>query len=257
MTANIKQYVDLDFQKTNQLLNVRTHNLTTAQRTALVADLLPENAGLHVFDTDLGQTFYWALPGQWTNGVKTIEGAMVYQNAISDLAVAPLNPQKGFVYMFNGEPGQLAWPDQTFSPSGVVEKQDLVVYAGDNKWDVVQGNTEKATELLAGKVKIATTVITNLGVNDADAVTPAKLKGYTDHRKIARVFYSGTVDLVASVAFEITHGLGLQDKDAFTLKISNSSGQEVSVASTGINTNKISLTSNISVNGLKVTVIGF
>lgn len=257
MIPSIKQYVSLDLQKTNQLLNSRVHNVTTSERTTLGALLTVDNLGLHVFDTDLGQTFYWVAPGQWDNGIKKIEGAMVYQNAISDLAIAPLNPQKGFVYMFNGDPGQLAWPGQTFSPSGVVEKQDLVVYAGDSKWDVIQGNSEKATEILAGKVKLATTELTNLGVNDTDVVTPKKLKGYANHTKIARVFYSDVVDLVAGTPFELEHGLALQNKDAYNVNVNDSTGQEVSVLCASVNNNKISLTSNIAVTGLKVTVIGF
>lgn len=257
MTASIKQYVNLDFQKTNQLLNSRVHNVTTTERTALGALLTVDNLGLHVFDTDLGQSFYWVFPGVWDNGIKKIEGAMVYQSAISDLAVAPVDPQKGFVYMYNGDPGELTWPDQTFLPSAVVEKQDLVIYAGENKWDVVQGNSEKATEILAGKVKLATTELTNLGVNDTDVVTPKKLKGYADHTKIARVFYADEVDLVAGTAFELEHGLALQNKDAYTVNVNDSTGQEVSVLSASVDINKISLTSNIAVTGLKVTVIGF
>jgi hypothetical protein len=257
MTASIKQYVNLDFQKTNQLLNARAHNVTTAERIALAASLTADNLGLHVLDIDLGQTFYWVNPGKWDNGIKKIEGAMVYQNAITDLEVAPLNPEKGFVYMYNGEPGELIWPDQTFLPSAVVEKQDLVIYAGEDKWDVVQGNSEKATEILAGKVKLATTELTNLGVNDTDAVTPKKLKGYADHTKIARVFYSDTVDLVAGTPFEVEHGLALQNKDAYTVNVNDSTGQEVSVVCNSVDINKISLTSNIAVTGLKVTVIGF
>lgn len=257
MTASIKQYVNLDFQKTNQLLNVRAHNVTTTERTALGALLTLDNLGLHVFDTDLGQTFYWVAPGAWDNAIKKIEGAMVYQNAVTDLAVAPVNPEKGFVYMYNGDPGELIWPDQTFLPSAVVEKQDLVIYAGEDKWDVVQGNSEKATEILAGKVKLATTELTNLGVNDTDVITPKKLKGYADHTKIARVFYNDVVDLEAGVAFEIEHNLALQNKDAFNFKVSDSTGQEVSVVCNSVDINKISLTSNITVTGLKVTVIGF
>lgn len=42
--------------------------------------------------------------------------------------------------------------------------------------------TPNATETIAGKAKIATTVIAQEGTNDTDIITPAKLKGYLDNK---------------------------------------------------------------------------
>jgi hypothetical protein len=40
--------------------------VTTAERMVLSAKLTTDNFGMHVLDTDLGQTFYWVAPGEWS-----------------------------------------------------------------------------------------------------------------------------------------------------------------------------------------------
>ena len=249
-------YHDLDLKLVSQFLNARTHNVTTAQRTTLGSSLNGTNKGLHVWDTDLEQTFHWTGTA-WTNGVATITGAMTYKGAYDSLNTAPADVSVGDMFSYTGVAGSLTWAGQTFIPSGDIEPGDTLVYRGDDTWDVLQGNVVPATTAATGVIRLATSVEAIAGESADTAITPETLKAVFDAKKMPRVFFDGAINLAANTPFTVEHNLNLQNKDAFTIRVADSAGSDVSVDVDSVNVNSITLTSAIVATNIKVTVIGY
>jgi hypothetical protein len=65
-----------------------------------------------------------------------------------------------------------------------------------------------------------------------------------------------TIALVANTGFVFTHNLNLVDPKAYTINAFDSTGQSVSLRQTGQTANAITLTSNIALSAIEVTVMG-
>jgi len=242
-------YHDLDLFRVSQIKQVRIQNITTTDRTTLAGSLGGSNKGLFVYDTDLN-TFYVWNGSAWNSVGTTISGAMTFKGVVAHNAAEPGSPAIGDFYIFNSA-GQNTWESDE-----AVEAGDMVIWDGTN-WNYINRNVYNATETLAGKIEIATTSETNAGSDDTRAVTPAKLVGFTTSRAFAKVYFASSVSVTANTPFTVTHGLGLQNRNAFTINVMNSAHSAISVDVDSTDANSLTITSAVSLTGLSITVIGF
>lgn len=242
-------YHDLDLVRVSQLKQARIQNITTADRTTLAGSLGGTNTGLIVYDTDLDTLYVWD-GSAWDSVGTTISGAMTLKGVVAHNAAEPGSPATGDYYIFNSA-GQNTWEsDET------VEAGDMVIWDGTN-WQYINRNVYAATETLAGKIEIATTAETNAGSDDTRAVTPAKLSGYLTNRAVARTYFASGLTLVANTPLTVTHNLALQNRNAFTINVMNSSHSAISVDVDSTDTNALTITSAVGLSGVNVTIIGF
>jgi hypothetical protein len=251
-----KQYFhDIDLQSVSQLTNARIHNITTANRTTLAGTLNTNHIGLVVFDTDLLQQFYWS-GSAFIPGVASVVGAMIYRGAYSNLTTLPTTPAVGDVYVLTAG-GTLTWAGQTFNPSAVVQVNDQVVYRGSNVWDILQGNAVEASGASLGLVVLASQAEVNAGSDTTHAVTSATLTSFVNTKALAKTYFNNSVTTVANTPLTVTHNLGLQNKDAFTISVKSSNGSEVSVDVDSVDVNSLTLTTGVALTTGKVCIIGF
>lgn len=246
---------DLDLQQTGQILNTRIHNITTSARTTLAGSLNTNHKGLQVFDTDLNSPYYWT-GSAFIAGISSVVGAMVYRGAYSSLTTTPTTPAIGDVYVLTTA-GTLTWATQTFNPSAVVQVNDQVVYRGSNIWDVLQGNAIETTNSSLGVSQVATQSEVNAGADTTHSVVSSTLTSFVNTKGFAKTYFSGNVTTVANTPLTITHNLALQNKDAFTISVKNSSGSEVSVDVDSVDVNSLTVTTGVALSTGKVCVIGF
>lgn len=245
----------IDLQNVNEILGARQQNVTTAQRTTLAGSLGAGNKGLFVFDTDLNTPYIWD-GAAFVDYTASVPGAMTYKGAWSDLVNAPVSPVIGDVYVFTAA-GTITWAGETISPSAVVEVGDSIIYRGSNVWDVYQKNDVQATETVMGNVFLATQAEVNAGTEASDVVTPATLAGYATNKQLARVYYTGAINLPNNTPTNVVHSLGLSAANAFIVRVADSAGSEIEVDVDAVDANTISLTATPAVTGAIVTVIGF
>lgn len=242
-------YHDLDLIRVSELKQARIQNITTSDRTTLAGSLGGASTGLVVYDTDLSSLYIWN-GSSWDPVSTTISGAMTLKGVVAYDAVEPTSPDTGDYYIFNSA-GTNTWED-----SEVVEIGDMVIWDGTN-WHYINRNVYDATESLAGKIEIATTAETNAGSDDTRAVTPAKLSGFVSNKALAKVYFVSSVAVTADTPLTVTHNLGLQNRNAFTINIMDSSNSSVSLDIDSIDANSLTITSAVSLSGLSVTIIGF
>jgi hypothetical protein len=72
-----------------------------------------------------------------------------------------------------------------------------------------------------------------------------------------RVFFDGAVSLAANTPLTVEHNLNLQNKDAFTIRVADSTGSDVSVDVDSVSVNSLTINSAIAATNVKVTVIGY
>lgn len=253
--AEKQYYHDIDLLKVSQIKNGRIHNVTSTERSALGGTLGAAHAGLHVWDTTQKLQFYWDGT-QWVDGIQAVIGAMVYKGSHSDLANAPSSPDIGFVYVLT-QGGTLTWAGQTFEPDAQVQVNDQIVYRGSNVWDVLQGDADEATETTLGLVELATSAEVNAGSDATKVVTPATLSNYATTKQFGKLYFTGSLTLAAATPLTVTHNLGLSNKDAFTIRVADSSGSDISVDVDSVDVNSLTLTSAVPLSGVKATVVGF
>lgn len=246
---------DLDLMSVGQIINFRIHNVTTSVRTTLAGSLNSNHKGLQVWDTDLEQGFAWTGTA-WKAVGAAVSNPMTYQGGHSSLTTTPSSPAQGHAYVMTSA-GTLTWAGQTFSPSAVVELGDMVVYRGSNVWDIYQANAQAASETVAGLIELATQAETNAGADDQRAVTPAKLAGFVAARGFARTYFNNSLTLVANTPLTVTHNLGLQNKDSFTVSVKDSAGSEIGIDIDSVDINSLTLTSSVALSGVKICVTGF
>jgi hypothetical protein len=252
----IKEYFhDIDLQKVSQLVNARVQNITTADRTTLAGTLNTTHKGLQVWDTDLNSPYFWT-GSAFIAGISTVVGAMIYRGAYSNLTTLPTTPAIGDVYVMTAA-GTLTWAGQTFNPSAVVQVNDQVVYRGTNVWDVLQGNAVEATEASLGLVELATQAEVNAGADATRSITPATLTSFVNTKALAKTYFSNSITTVANTPLTVTHNLGLQNKDAFTISVKSSTGSEVSVDVDSVDVNSLTITTGVALTTGKVCIIGF
>ena len=225
-------YTDLNGQKINKLVDFRLNPLTTALRTTLAGTLNATHEGLPVFDTDLNQMFYWD-GAAFVSGVSPVTGAMTYKGAYSNLTTEPASALVGDTYVFTSA-GTLTWAGITFSPSAVVQINDLVIKRSATEWDVIQGNSVNASESLAGIIELATQSETNTGTDDVRAVTG--------------------ITLVANTGFTISFPTTASNKDAFIVSVKDSTGSEIILDVDAVNTAGFTITSSVAATGITAFV---
>lgn len=248
-------YHNIDLKEVSQLLNARIHNVTTAARTALGGGLNTDHIGLHVWDTDEKLQYYWD-GAQWIQGVTTIVGAMIYKGTHGDLATEPAGKEIGHVYVLTTG-GTITWAGQTIEPNTTVQANDQVIYRGGDIWDVVQGDADEATETNLGLVELATQTEVNTGTDATRVITPATLAAWAAALSLTKTYYTNAETLVALTPKTITHNLGLQNKDAFTIRVAASNGSDIAVDVDSVDVNSLTVTSALPLTGVKITVIGF
>lgn len=249
-------YYDLDLQKVNQLLQARLQNITTADRTTLGGTLGVSNKGLVVYDTDTGFSYIWD-GAAWDEQASSLTSPVQFKGVITDLSdpVNVVSPAAGHMYII-GTAGTLTITGVTFSPSAVVEVGDSVLFTSATEANIFQKNDIAASETVAGNIEIATQAETDAGTDDARAVTPLKLKTYLNTKDAARAYYEGGITLVNNTPYTVTHNLGLNDANAFSVRVANSSGSEIEVDIDAVDANSFTITAQPGVTGAKVFVVG-
>jgi hypothetical protein len=242
-------YHDLNLEKVSQLVQARIQNITTTDRTTLGGTLNTNHIGLVVLDTDLDRVYFWD-GAAWVALGTTITGAMTFKGVVAFGAVEPVTPATGDYYVFNTA-GTNTWEGST-----VVQIGDATVWDG-TAWQFIQGNVVASSETIAGIIEIATQAETNAGSDDTRAVTPLKLTSFATTKAFAKTYFASGVSLVANTAFTVTHNLGLQNRNAFTINVMDSTHSGISVDVDSVDVNSLTITSAVALTGVSVTVIGF
>lgn len=253
-------YVDIDGLNVNQIIGWRLHNVTTAERTALGATLGAGNAGLKVYDTDLSIEYTWD-GAAFVDPSASIVGAVIFKDEITDLS-DPVNVEAvaGYQYVI-GTAGTLTITGVTFSPSANVEIGDVVTFTSATTAIITQRNDVTASETVEGNIALATEAETIAGVVANKAVTPENFQlGLTDRldtNQFSRSFFQTGITLVNNTPFTVTHSLDLFDKDAFTVRVCDSSGSEINVDVDSVDVDSITLTARPGATGVKVFLTGY
>lgn len=249
-------YHDLDLVTVSQLLNARLHNVDNAGQTALAATLGLDNKGLVIWNTELNAVLLWDGT-QFVQQAVNIAGDVIFRGVLmaADYTAVPVPyDEAGSEYVI-GEAGTLTITGvATYVPSANVEVGDRILFTAPDTVYVFQRNDSQATETVLGNVRLATQAETNTGTNDIAAVTPLKLHTKLVAGKYVRS-YSALVNLVALTPLTVTHGLNLDDRDAFTVNTMRGNSQ-ISVDVDSVNVNSITLTSLVSLTNVRVTVQG-
>lgn len=241
-------YHDIDLEKLSELKNFRVHNITTSARGTLAGTLSTTHKGLSVWDTDLSSLWIWNGSAFVSPGAAA--GAMTFKGVVAFGATEPGSPATGDYYVFNTA------GTNTWNTSDVVQVGDSVVWDGST-WQFIQGNVLAASETVAGVIEIATQAETNTGTDDVRAVTPLKLATYCTTKAFAKVYYVGSITLVANTPYTVTHSLGLQNRNAFVCQVVDSSHSEISVDIDSVDVNSLTITSAIAASGVQIAVIGY
>jgi hypothetical protein len=242
-------YHDLDLVKVSQLKQARVQNITTTDRGTLGGTLNSGHTGLIVFDTDLDALYIW--DGAAFNAVAaTISGAMTYKGSIAYNATEPAAPSIGDTYVFSSA-GTCTW-----NTSNVVEIGDSAIWNGTS-WDFYQGNVVSASETVAGVVELATNAEVVTGSDTARAVTAAGVAAKLADYKAAKVYFVSSATLVANTPLTVAHNLSLQNRNAFTINVMDSTHTAISVDVDSVDQNNLTVTSAVGLSGVGITVIGY
>lgn len=156
-----------------------------------------------------------ALLSDVTSAVQLIGGYDAATNT-PDLDTAPSGLFKGDLFYvtaagtFFTEPLQIG--DQ------LIAKIDSPTLLTD--WIIIQANLQPASETISGYIEIATQVETDLGTDDARAITPLKLATYLANKLFVKSFAVDLADAEASVVrvfaggettYTVTHGFNTTD----------------------------------------------
>lgn len=253
--ASTPFYHDIDLVRVGQITNVRKHNISTVDRVDLGDELDTSHIGLFVWDVDEGKGYTWNGTEWISDGVE-IEGSVVFKGVVD--ASTSLDTQAeavtGYEYVVTTA-GNLTMTGVTFSPSPMAELGDRILFTSDTQAYVVQANDVQATETVLGNVRLATQPEVNAGANDTAAVTPLKLQTKLTAQQYVRG-YSASVNLVANTPLTVTHNLNLTDRNAFTASAVHNN-QIVQAHIESVNANIISVTSSVSLTGVRINVFGF
>ena len=150
--------------------------------------------------------------------------------------------------------GTLTWVGITFSPSAVVQINDLVIKRSATEWDVIQGNSVNASESLAGIIELATQSETNTGTDDVRAITSLKLAQNLATRGTPKSFIQTGITLVANTGFTISFPTTASNKDAFIVSVKDSTGSEIILDVDAVNTAGFTITSSVAATGITAFV---
>lgn len=242
-------YHDLDLVKLFELKNARIHNITTSDRITLGGTLNSAHKALIVYDTDLSAFYVWN-GSSWDALSAAVAGAMTYKGAVAYNATEPATPSTGDTYVFNSA------GTNTWNSSDVVQAGDSAIWNGSS-WDFYQGNVIEATETIKGIVEKASTAEAQTGTATDVVMTPANVKSWTDQNKHARVYFASSVSITANTPFTVEHNLALQNRNAFTINVMDSTHSAISVDVDSTDQNNLTVTSGVSLTGVSITVIGY
>lgn len=245
-TATKNVYVNHNYGKVGAIIDAQHNPLTTTARNTLGGTLNATHKGLFVWDTDLNAPYWWN-GSDWAT-VSGGQSGLTPKGSVAFNAAEPGSPVVGDLYVFTSA-GTNTWEGPT-----PVQIGDQAWWNGTT-WEFLQGNVLAASDTVAGVVELATDAEAVTGSDTARATTPANVAAREASRKLARVYFNSGVTTVADTPLTITHNLGLQHRDAYTLsfKVGNS---EVDVDTDSIDVNSCSITSNVALTG-SITVIGF
>ena len=173
--ATKKFYHDIDLVNVGQLIGARIQNVTTSEKTTLGNTLGTAHKGLQVWDTDLDAPFIWSGTA-WLRDSLEVSGDIVYKGSINPTNADSVEKVSGYQYVVDTA-GTLTATGVTFSPSGVVEVGDVVLFTDATTATVLQRNNEQATEASLGIVELATQVEVDAGTDAVRVITPATLAG--------------------------------------------------------------------------------
>lgn len=173
--ATKKFYHDIDMLNVGEIKGARLQNITTSDKDILADSLGAGNVGLQVWDTDLAAPYIWS-GSAWIRDALVVTGSIVYKGTINPTNDETVAKESGFQYAVDTA-GTLAATGVTFSPSGVVEVGDIVLFTSATEASVFQRNTEEATETSLGIVELATQAEVDTGTDTSKVITPATLEG--------------------------------------------------------------------------------
>lgn len=248
-------YHDIDLVKVGQLVNSRFENVTDATMSTLAGTLGADNKGLVVYNVDQLALYIWNGTAFVEQAVE-IAGDLIFKGVVDASATLDGQVEKitGYQYVV-GTAGTLSATGVTFEPSAVAEVGDVFFFTAPDKAYVIQRNDLYATEGQSGNIRLATQAEVNAGVEATEAVTPATLQGKLDNGKYTSAYFA-SVNLAAATPLTVTHNLGLQDRDAFTVNTMFGNSQ-ISLDVDSVDANSITLTSLVALTGVKVTVVGY
>ena len=232
----VKQfYHDIDLLNVGQLVGARLQNVTSAQQSTLAGTLSVANKGLQIYNTELKRVFVYD-GSAFVQQEVTIDGDIMFKGVIANPSAPALEMVVGYQYAV-GANGTLVQAGVTFIPSAIVHAGDQVLVVSATKAYVINRNIDDA--------RIDNIEAKNVEQdNRLDVVEAATV--YT---------HFATVDLVAGVAKTVTHGIGLTNKDAFTIRTALG-GSDISVDVDSVDANSITLTSLVNLTGVSVMIVG-
>ena len=232
----VKQfYHDIDLLNVGQLVGARLQNVTSAQQSTLAGTLSVANKGLQIYNTELKRVFVYD-GSAFVQQEVTIDGDIMFKGVIANPSAPALEMVVGYQYAV-GANGTLVQAGVTFVPSATVNAGDQVLVVSATEAYVINRNIDDA--------RIDNIEAKNVEQdNRLDVVEAATV--YT---------HFATVDLVAGVAKTVTHGIGLTNKDAFTVRTALG-GSDISVDVDSVDANSITLTSLVNLTGVSVMIVG-
>ena len=246
--AQLQQYIDLNLNK-QAVLSAKIYPLTSAARTALT--LVAGDAGLLVYDTTLNSLQAWNGTA-WQNANPTGAGGMAFKGTIAANAAQPGSPVAGDMYVFSSA-GTTSW-----TPAATVVIGDAVVYDG-TVWNYLEKNASTASNSVEGIIQLATQAEVNAGTQPSKALTPATIGSIVPDSattlRLSRRYRINGLSLVANTALNIVHNLGLATASECQVAVYQG-GAEIQVAVTPVDANNLTITSNVSLATVTVTVLG-
>lgn len=245
--AVISQFVDLSLNR-QSLIAAKIYPLTSAARTALAP--VAGDVGMLVYDTTLNSLQAWNGVA-WQNANPTGAGGMAFKGTIAASAGQPGGAVAGDMYVFSSA-GTTSW-----AQSAIVSVGDAVLYDG-TIWNYLERNASTASTVAEGIISLATQTETDAGVLTNKALTPATHATYAPPGSLAlrpARRFRVTSNLVANTAFTVTHGLVLAAA-AECLVSCYQAGSLVTLTVIPIDSNSLSVTSNIALTSVTIVVVG-
>lgn len=246
----VKQfYHDIDLLNVGQLVGARLQNVTSAQQSTLAGTLSVANKGLQIYNTELKRVFVYD-GSAFVQQEVTIDGDIMFKGVIANPSAPALEMVVGYQYAV-GANGTLAQAGVTFIPSATVHAGDQVLVVSATEAYVINRNIDDAR-------------IDNIeakNVEQDSRLTAVESKNVEQDSRLTAVeaatvyTHFVTVNLVAGVAKTVTHGIGLTNKDAFTIRTALG-GSDISVDVDSIDANSITLTSLVNLTGVSVMIVG-
>ena len=237
--AQRKFYVDLDLNK-NQLISAALQNVA-------VSGIASPATGQVAFDTVVNKlAFYDGSAWQYAGEVSL--DTVSYKGGIAHSATEPSPKEKGDMYVFTSA-GTASWT----VGSQVVQTGDFTIYSG-SQWDVIQQNIVAASETEAGYVELATDAEANTGSDTSRAITPSNLEYVRQQKTFASVKEFTAQSLVANTGLALSHNLNTK---SVQVAVYDTNDAQIEVQVVATSTAAVTLTSNVSLSGVRVVVTGY